>query len=342
MPKGMSISAALQQLGLTNEATEKEVKQAYKDLARIWHPDRFQNDERLGARTEAQIKVINEARTVAVTYLEKHGHFLHVGREQQKQSQSRARYRPSNQEREPFQKKKQERPKPAEPDQKEKAPKPKQAKQEKPITPDVDSSFHIDQGSLVIVFVLLLLVSFLFMLGSSLINPPEEKLKSLTRKIILTNEKSDLRKEWEVRRAKEKVNQIVEAVIPLEKTVADTFFTLGSDKAWVSEVQGPPNQIKGGEWHYEYSTISFGGGKVIGWNSSTTTPLKTGMPLDSIWLFPNPYFKIGSFREEVIALQGVPDVIDGDLWTYGKATVEFSADTVAFWENDHQNILKAR
>jgi DnaJ domain len=49
-------------LGLQNGATKTEIKQAYRDLAKIWHPDRFsRNDERLRRKAEAKLKEINEA-----------------------------------------------------------------------------------------------------------------------------------------------------------------------------------------------------------------------------------------------------------------------------------------
>ena len=76
--KGMKIAEALKHLGVEKTADANDVKQAYRDLAKIWHPDRFQNDERVGAKAEAQIKIINEAKTVALAYIEKYGHFRHV------------------------------------------------------------------------------------------------------------------------------------------------------------------------------------------------------------------------------------------------------------------------
>jgi hypothetical protein len=49
-------------LGLDNGATTVEIKQAYRDLVKIWHPDRFSvGDERLRRRAEAKLKEINEA-----------------------------------------------------------------------------------------------------------------------------------------------------------------------------------------------------------------------------------------------------------------------------------------
>jgi hypothetical protein len=49
-------------LGLQTGATKAEVKQAYRDLAKIWHPDRLNpDDERLRRKAEAKLKEINEA-----------------------------------------------------------------------------------------------------------------------------------------------------------------------------------------------------------------------------------------------------------------------------------------
>lgn len=49
-------------LGLTNEATAEEVRQAYRDLAKIWHPDRFgEEDTRLRKKAEEKLKQINIA-----------------------------------------------------------------------------------------------------------------------------------------------------------------------------------------------------------------------------------------------------------------------------------------
>jgi DnaJ domain len=49
-------------LGLQKGASKTEIKQAYRDLAKIWHPDRLSaGDERLRRKAEAKLKEINEA-----------------------------------------------------------------------------------------------------------------------------------------------------------------------------------------------------------------------------------------------------------------------------------------
>lgn len=53
--------AALRVLGLPATATPGEVREAYRDLAKVWHPDRFGEDERLRSKAEQKLKEINEA-----------------------------------------------------------------------------------------------------------------------------------------------------------------------------------------------------------------------------------------------------------------------------------------
>jgi len=48
-------------LELTPGASPDEVRAAWRDLVQVWHPDRFQGNERLRARAEARLKQINEA-----------------------------------------------------------------------------------------------------------------------------------------------------------------------------------------------------------------------------------------------------------------------------------------
>jgi DnaJ domain len=52
---------ALEVLSLKPGATTTEIKEAYRDLVKVWHPDRFGNDVRLRQKAEHQLKLINEA-----------------------------------------------------------------------------------------------------------------------------------------------------------------------------------------------------------------------------------------------------------------------------------------
>lgn len=48
-------------LGLSPEATLQEAEAAYRDLVRVWHPDRFVSDPKLRAKAEEQPVRINQA-----------------------------------------------------------------------------------------------------------------------------------------------------------------------------------------------------------------------------------------------------------------------------------------
>lgn len=50
-----------QTLEIEPGASKDDIKQAYKDLAKVWHPDRFSEDSRLQQKAESKLKRINAA-----------------------------------------------------------------------------------------------------------------------------------------------------------------------------------------------------------------------------------------------------------------------------------------
>ncbi len=48
-------------LGLSPGASSEELKTAHRDLAKVWHPDRFLHDPRLQEKAQEKLKEINEA-----------------------------------------------------------------------------------------------------------------------------------------------------------------------------------------------------------------------------------------------------------------------------------------
>ena len=55
------MSRCVEMLGLKPGASQEEVAQAYRDLANVWHPDRFAGNPRLQKKAEEKIKEINTA-----------------------------------------------------------------------------------------------------------------------------------------------------------------------------------------------------------------------------------------------------------------------------------------
>lgn len=56
-------------LEVRQNGTMEEVRQAYKDLVKVWHPDRFAEDPRLRVRAEKRLKEINTAYETVKAFL---------------------------------------------------------------------------------------------------------------------------------------------------------------------------------------------------------------------------------------------------------------------------------
>jgi len=58
-----------QVLGLKTGVSEEEIRQAYRDLVNVWHPDRFSHNPRLQEKAQEKLKEINEACRVLLSSL---------------------------------------------------------------------------------------------------------------------------------------------------------------------------------------------------------------------------------------------------------------------------------
>ncbi len=57
----MDIRRCYEVLELESDASEEQVRQAYKDMVNVWHPDRFANNPRLRQKAEEKLKEANIA-----------------------------------------------------------------------------------------------------------------------------------------------------------------------------------------------------------------------------------------------------------------------------------------
>ena len=51
----------LKVLGLGPDATKKQIDQAYRDLVKVWHPDRFESDPGLRLKAQEKLRELNDA-----------------------------------------------------------------------------------------------------------------------------------------------------------------------------------------------------------------------------------------------------------------------------------------
>jgi hypothetical protein len=66
----MKLQRCLKILELETIGTLQEAKQAYKDLVRVWHPDRFQSNPRLKQKADQKLREINLAYKYLLNYIE--------------------------------------------------------------------------------------------------------------------------------------------------------------------------------------------------------------------------------------------------------------------------------
>lgn len=55
-------------LGVPPGSSKDAVKQAYRDLAQVWHPDRFQHNDRLNEKAQRNVQRVNEAYALLKDY----------------------------------------------------------------------------------------------------------------------------------------------------------------------------------------------------------------------------------------------------------------------------------
>ena len=65
----MEIDKYYEILEVNKSASPEQVRQAYKDLVNIWHPDRVSNNPRLKQKAEDKLKEINTAYEKVNSYL---------------------------------------------------------------------------------------------------------------------------------------------------------------------------------------------------------------------------------------------------------------------------------
>jgi curved DNA-binding protein CbpA len=362
-------------LGLKPGATEEQIKQAYRDLAKVWHPDRFPNDPRLQEKAQEKLKEIN----LAYDYLKAHQYTPPPDDE-----------RHYSEKEEPF---------------REEKPEPEESRTTYTTTYKANSFFsRIPKWVMIVIAIVLIRALFSYLNTppkpqkteykpplyyplppkpvSPVIEPPAVTEKPKLQKPItkpLTKPPSQTSKvssqpsqdealketqdtpqtseedlkyaavkeqiqkiERKLEERKEAPSQSLDKVIllpPPQPSISRNYFTIGSSKEEVLAVQGTPTSIVGETWYYSYSTVNFYSGRVRGYSdTSRNLRVKMAPQTGSESRRPGDYFTLGSTKDDVLAVQRTPTSIVGDTWYYSYSTINFYNERVKGYSNTSNNL----
>jgi hypothetical protein len=112
----------------------------------------------------------------------------------------------------------------------------------------------------------------------------------------------------------------------------DRFFKPGSTRDEVLAIQGPPERAEGERWVYGGDSVTFSKGRVSRY-SNVSGKLHVRVLPEHPPALPPSGFSIGSTKDDVLAVQGSPTRLEGNVWYYGPDSVLFAAGRVAGFVN---------
>ncbi|SPF32409.1 hypothetical protein SBDP1_1040047 [Syntrophobacter sp. SbD1] len=123
------------------------------------------------------------------------------------------------------------------------------------------------------------------------------------------------------------------ALLQPQPTERSSFFTLGSTTSEVLSVQGTPSRVQGQTWIYGLSEVDFRNGRVSRFNNFDGSLRVQMQPVVSENTDTPDHITIGSGKEEVLLVQGTPTRVEGNRWFYGFAELVFKNGRVAEYDN---------
>jgi hypothetical protein len=271
--------AALALFGLTRAATPTEIKDAYRVLAKVWHPDRFQSDEDLRQKAEEKLKEINSAYQLLTTTAAEgpNGSSSTPVSPAEESPRSSARAAAAASTRAPHQ---------------------------YPRASHVNISFRTKERTnkkrLVVTLAILLAAGFSIyvwftQMTSSVTN--DARTETVRKNALPTaaigqssKEKKQLSKPAtntsavtaETMGAHSRTRAVASnrasLVVYPDEDPQVPYFTVGSTKDDVIRIQGPPNKAAGNLFVYGLSEVYFENGRVQSWQMDSSSPLKARMP----------------------------------------------------------------
>lgn len=284
-------------------ASLDEVKRSYRELVKVWHPDRFSHDPKLRDKAVDKLKKINRAYERLCEASETFRFTAPPGKEPGSTSQKR---------RAAYEERAYERARQRE--EREPPPPPPPPPPPRPSQREVWLQRLRYGGPIAGVLVSLFLIVALYPEPEPrfLIEvPPDEPLA-----------KPAPPQGGAVPRARPKPPPTFE--LPPQK-----FFGVGSTKEEVIDAQGHPDRATDDLFVYGTSDVYFEAGRVKSWRNGFPR-LKIKM-VATANLGGREYFSVGSTKDQVIHAQGTPDAFTESTFTYGASKVYFTNGKVTSW-----------
>jgi curved DNA-binding protein CbpA len=327
-------------LGVSFRATPEEVRLAYLDLVKVWHPDRFSHDLRLRRKAQEKLADINEA-------------FEWIKANPLRGSEASGSARASQPAR--------ERPRPA-PEQKAPATAPQTAGT---APPHWVAPVRINRWAWMVALVALVVWRSLATNQDQPTRPAPEAPATLP---VYPDSESSRESSHVIGRDRSNASDTPEhspnfetgqssargsdglperattephgdpiapeslrdSKIAPRRTDISGYFKVGSTRDEVWAAQGTPTEFGESFLKYGSSTVYLRDGKVTSWD------IRPDSPLNAVMLSSGPghrpgYFTVGSTKDEVLAAQGTPAEFSESSWKYGSSTVHFQNGRVTSW-----------
>lgn len=114
-------------------------------------------------------------------------------------------------------------------------------------------------------------------------------------------------------------------------TAGAAYFTLGSTQDEVLVAQGTPTRISHNTWYYGFSQIRFRNRMVVAYdNFFGNLKVRVAPSRQHEPGAPVSFFTVGSDADEVLAVQGTPTSIQGNMWFYGFSSILFRDGRVEY------------
>ncbi len=307
-------------LGLNSKASRKEVKSAYRCMAKEWHPDRFhQRSLRDRERAEEKFKALTAAyRRIAGGWLEEERSQDQHPSDERRAADSRPAARPRD---------------PAHP---------------KPMRQAVGPGRFVRRRSLLSTGLILAALASLLVIRAQF-SAVDQKAPPTTLSTLPDKAPSDASRAADSRpeltpgapAAPEATPEPPrpQPVDPLRKSIppfagpASELITIGSTQEDVLRIQGSPEVVRGQTWVYGVSELGFKEGRVVRYNNFDGSLKVRVLPSRAMPSPPPAVYTIGSSMDEVLAIQGTPTRMEGNRWLYGFCELRFKDGRLSEYDN---------